>query len=133
MSKDVIIGKKQDELVHRFLDQCGITGTPSFEVKLLNTIPQRVLNYLGSDENNQKYLYMRKVDILIENDNEYWVIEAKPVLNCEAIGQALLYRKYFSALNAQGKPVNAGIACTQADDVLLKLCEDYNVKVWIIT
>lgn len=129
---DIIIGKKQDGIVRRYLEVCGIEGVPTFEVKLVNTVPEEIKAVMGCDEYNQKLLYMRKIDCVIETDDAFYVIEAKPVLNCEALGQALLYRKEWSVQSNESKPVKAVIACLKADATLIKLCNDYSIEVKVL-
>ena len=58
-----------------------------------------------------------------------WVIEAKPRLGCEALGQVLLYGDLYEAENKE-KTVKLGIVCCDLEVEVLATCHKRRISVF---
>ena len=96
----------------------------------------------------------RRCDLMILTEKSVWLIEAKRQLNCEAVGQVLLYRYLFIrecvrqegnkiyadifvngdlvSLDVAGKDVKIGIIYGESDEDLEGLCEELGVHTILV-
>ncbi len=69
---------------------------------------------------------------MIEMPECVWVVEAKPRLNCEALGQVLLYGDLYETEDSE-KPVKLAIVCYELDAEVLTSCHKRCITVFQVT
>lgn len=73
--------------------------------------------------------WRKQIDLVIETPDGVWVIEAKPRLNCEALGQVLLYGDLYETEHSE-KPVKLAIVCYELDAEVLSSCHKRCIAVF---
>ena len=75
----------------------------------------------------------RKIDAVVENDKEVWLLESKIRLNPSALGRALTYRELFLKDHPQeGRSVKTGIICLDDDPAVRRIAEAQGIKVFVL-
>jgi hypothetical protein len=113
-------GQPEADLVDLFLSHRVLDGAVQREVPIGN---HRFSTEFGTFD------WRKAIDLVIETRDDMWVIEAKPRLNCEALGQVLLYGDLYGAEHSK-KPVKLGIVCGQLEAEVLGACQKRGVTVF---
>lgn len=74
----------------------------------------------------------KQIDMVFEQENEIWLVEAKKSLNCEALGQVLTYEKLYQGQFPPKKTLKLGIVCEVGDSAIEEACRSKGVKVFIL-
>jgi hypothetical protein len=89
---------------------------------------KRELSVYSADDRMQ--IERITADIIWHRRNkETWVIEVKPKLNPEAIGQAIVYKELYQKVFSQ--KVKSAIVCEEANPALKKIAKEHVDKIWI--
>jgi hypothetical protein len=73
----------------------------------------------------------RKVDLVVETDNEVWICETKIRLSPEAVGQVLTYAKlYAQTYPLEGKPLRMAIICSMDDLGVRQVAEAQGITIF---
>ncbi len=75
----------------------------------------------------------RKVDAVVENDKEIWLLESKIRLNPSALGQAMTYRDLFLRDHPrEPKTVRTGLICLDDDPAVRRIAEAQGIQVFVL-
>ena len=113
-------GQPEADLVDLFLSLRVLDGYVQREVPIGS---HRFTTEFGTFD------WRKAIDLVIETSDDIWVIEAKPRLSCEALGQVLLYGDLYEAEHTR-KPVKLGIVCGQLEAEVLVACQKRGVTVF---
>lgn len=70
------------------------------------------------------------IDLLVLGDDNVWVVEVKPKLNYEALGQVLVYKDLLGEDHPElGELKTAIIVCEESDPIIEKTCEKHGIKI----
>jgi hypothetical protein len=73
--------------------------------------------------------WRKSIDLVVENDTEVWILEAKTRLTYTALGEVLtyasLYKRAFPSVD-----IRAGIVCGPIDEEILAACNEHRVTVF---
>jgi len=87
---------------------------------------------VGEGKSVHPYLGKRRIDLVIQREDEDWVIEIERTLNYEAIGQVTTYEELWKERNPYRK-VRKGIICFTAPEDLLDVAKKKNIEVFCYT
>ena len=87
---------------------------------------------VGEGKYAHPYLGKRRIDLVIQREDEDWVIEIERTLNYEAIGQVTAYDELWKEKNPYRK-VRKGIICFTAPEDLLDVAKKKNIEVFCYT
>lgn len=73
----------------------------------------------------------KSIDLVFEKEDEIWIIEAKKVLNFEALGQVLTYEELYKQQFLPCKNINLAIVYEEGDPDIEQACQSKGVKVFI--
>lgn len=76
--------------------------------------------------------WRKAIDLIIHTADSVWIIEAKPRLNCEALGQVLLYGDLYE-LEQDATHVKLGIVCGELEGEILLSCQKRRITVFQVT
>ena len=119
----------EDDLIEYFISSGVIDGWYEREVKVGSKIIP-----MESDafkHGRAIFDWRRSIDLVYYTRDHVWIIEAKRVLNFEAIGQVIVY----STLYAEEHPteiVKMGIVCYSADEELIRACRKNGITIFQI-
>jgi len=72
------------------------------------------------------------VDLVFEKEDETWLIEAKSILNYEALGQILSYKELYLQKCVSPENIKLGIACEKSDPDIEQACKRYGIKIFVL-
>lgn len=72
------------------------------------------------------------IDLVYEKEDEIWLIEAKNILNYEALGQVLSYKELYLQKVISPKNIKLGIACKDSDPDIEQVCKRYGIGVFVL-
>jgi hypothetical protein len=76
--------------------------------------------------------WRKAIDLVIDTADSVWIIEAKPRLNCEAMGQVLLYGDLYEQEHDATR-VKLGILCGELEGEILLSCHKRRITVFQVT
>jgi len=119
----------ENDLIEYFISSGVIDGWYEREVK----VGSRIISMESDVFKHGRAIFdwRRSIDLVYHTRDCVWIIEAKRVLNFEAIGQVVVY----STLYAEGHPtriVKRGIVCYSADEELIRACKKNGITVFQI-
>jgi len=90
-------------------------------------------------EDRVKYIYEaalriidRKIDAVVQNEEETWILETKIRLNPSAVGQAITYRElYQQTFPEDHRRVRAGIICEYDDPMVRRVAEAQGLTIFL--
>lgn len=71
------------------------------------------------------------IDMVFENANEIWLIEAKRILDHGSRGQILNYKDLYNLKKKGNKPVRVGIVCEQTESDIEHVCRTNDIKIFL--
>lgn len=75
----------------------------------------------------------KKVDLVVQNDEETWLLEVKIRLNPSAVGQAMTYRDLYPQTFPNDKRrLRTGIICAVDDPMVRRVAEAQGVSIFLI-
>ena len=119
------ISKGQPEacLIDLFLAHRVLDGEIRREVRIGN---RRLSTEFGTFD------FRKAIDLVIHTADSDWIIEAKPRLSCEALGQVLLYGDLYQQEHDPAR-VKLGIVCGQIEAEILLSCHKRRITVFQVT
>lgn len=127
LEKEVIDRGKEsehDKLIKQFVNSNLLPGKFREEVSVGKAM--FVVDKYGEKKETGK----KSIDLVCETPTENWVIEVEPRLNATALGQVLVYSELYSQTSSI--PTKLGIVCKDAEEELLRICEKYVDKVFVL-
>lgn len=136
--------EKEKEIINEFLKHLELAKDCKIEREVLVGVKEvdKELKHSNNKEDFKKYaeqVYKRgtskKIDIVIECDNEIWLIEGKQRLSAHALGQILVYEHLYlenPKNKEKKKEIKLGICCRYDDPLVTDVCRKYHVKVFIV-
>ena len=127
MDRPLIRKAEHEQMVDSFID--------SNTLKLIEKPEREVLIGKGMiifDKYGKRKEVGKKIaDIVCKTSEATWVIEAKPSLNAEAIGQALIYRELYKRQHPHEK-VKCGVVCKYADEEIYEVGKKYVDEIFVL-
>jgi len=123
-------------LVQQFLQRGILKGSSKVEVKV--GFPKPPLQDKAKDRIGWLYeaalnVCSRKVDIVIENEQEIWLLEAKLRLSPGAVGQILTYAElYRQTFPLRNKKLRLGILCWTDDPGVRQVAEAQGITIFVL-
>ncbi|MBT9149290.1 MAG: hypothetical protein DDT28_00713 [Dehalococcoidia bacterium] len=71
------------------------------------------------------------IDLICEESDAVWVIEAKTRLSYEALGQVIVYSHLFKNDNPSAH-IKRGIICERRDEVIYDACKKESIEVFLV-
>lgn len=75
-------------------------------------------------------LSAKRIDVLIEGEDEDWIVEIKPRAGMVALGQLLTYRYLFTLEAKAGRRVLATCLCAEVDPDVLPIFRQRGIALW---
>ena len=75
-------------------------------------------------------LRQKRVDAVVEWEEEIWIVELKPRGSLSALGQALAYKLLYEEQEKPTKPVEPVVICAWLDDDLRRVMGELGVNVF---
>jgi len=125
---------KPDEkaIAQRFVDLNLLPGKYTYDVALSSPDVNFPAHWTKEDFAHWSGLRAKRIDILVETDSAFWVIEVTPKLSKAAIGGCTTYRQMFMEQFKPGKPTNVGIV-VEVDDLAYHTTLDrFGIKLWVV-
>lgn len=110
----------EQQVIDTFIKSGVLKGTIRQEVK----IGRNRFEAEGAD-----FDWRKSIDLVIENDEEIWILEAKTRLNYEAIGEVVTYSILYEDERSE-KRIRKGIVCGALDRELLYACNRLGITVF---
>ena len=127
MDRRLIRKAEHEQIVDSFID--------SNILKLIERPEREVLVGKGiiifDKYGKRKEVGKKIVDIICKTSEATWVIEAKPSLDAEAIGQALIYRELYKRQHPHEK-VKCGVVCKYTDKELYEIGKKYLDEIFVL-
>ena len=128
---------KERKIVKAFTDSCPIHGKvyKGFRVgyRLLPDADKwdKALDFDTYAAKLAARTYVKRLDLLIVNDSEIWIVEVKRRLNPSAIGQVYVYKALFSVdYPNESRPIKLGIAYVYDDPLTQLAAEQQNISLF---
>lgn len=96
-------------------------------------VGQGVLLPVGTSDLLQRIrdgITRKRIDVVCHVGNRYWVVEVKPRADMYALGQVMTYVRLFMGEFAMVEEVVAVIICSEVDEDLMYLFEEFSVMVY---
>jgi len=74
----------------------------------------------------------KSIDVVFENENEIWIIEATRVLNYDTFGELLVKSDLYMSYHRPNKPVKLGILCIQSEPDIERSCHERDIRIFTI-
>lgn len=103
-----------------------------YDVKV-GTIPEGVP--LGTPEQVRSAdgIYLKRIDVVAFGDDWVRVIEVKPFINHQAIGQAIAYRRLYGLKFGNEPEIKAAIVGAEVDKDMIEIAGELEIELWIPT
>jgi len=102
-------------------------------VRLQREVPagSNELTLVDGSKIKKEFTMKKYIDAVCEYQGKTWIIEAKEVLNYEAIGQVLVYEDLYKR-EYKRENIQKVIACQVADQELLPTCKRLGIVVYLV-
>ena len=119
------LGKAEHALIiDAFIESRYLAG--KFELEVPIGKPMVIVDKYGKEKEVGK----RMIDVVCKTPEATWIIEVKPQLDFQAIGQTLVYKNLYEKEHL-GK-VKCGIVCNYANEELYNISKTYIDKIFVM-
>ena len=125
--------KTTEQLILKmFMQTRLIMGKATFNYTLEPTNIQHSVFATDKDKQLYTFLKSKRIDVVMENEREIWILEVKEIVRPAAIGQLLVYRDMFLQRVRPVKPVHLGIVAGRDDQDVRIVASKYGIKVFVV-
>ena len=127
MNRPLVRKAEHEQIVDSFIDSnmLKLIEKPEREVSIGKGI------IIFDKYGKRKEVGKKIADIVCKTPEATWIIEAKPSLNAEAVGQALIYRELYNKQHPYEK-VKCGVVCKYADEELYEVAKKYLDEIFVL-
>ncbi len=98
----------------------------------VGNVPEHANESIVAEGADMSALYKRRIDVVGETADHFWVVEVKPRAGSSTIGQVLGYEHLFIRDWKPEKPVNVLVVCEQTDSDTLEFADTQGVLVMVV-
>ena len=131
-SKGTRLGNTEQIILRMFLQTKILKGRALFNFLLT---PTDIQHSQFADQAGMKLwakLKSKRIDCLLENNLDIWILEVKDVVRPNAIGQLLVYKAMYESQFKPVKPVKLGIIAGMDDLDVRRVAQMNDINIFIV-
>ena len=128
---------KESEIIDAFISSGKIKGEFKREFSVgYFFLPETADKYEDYDKHlNKAYrVFLKQIDLLVENEEEVWIIECKDRINPASVGQLLLYKFLYEKDHPkEERAIKLGILYVHKDRLVEAYCRSNQIHLFEIS